>query len=64
MRAWVGGKRIMVGVGWGEEGGESSAFVFASSLDGEDVEVLSWVSVLTLFLSGVLNGDLKGCERV
>ena len=54
----------MVGVDWGEEGGESGAFVFVSSLGGEDVVAQTWVSVLILLFSGVLKGDLKGCERV
>ena len=64
MRAWDGGKGVMAGVDPGEEGGESGAFVFASSLVGEDVVAQTWISVLILFFSGVLKGDLKGCERV
>ena len=64
MRSWGGRKRVMVGVDWGEEGGESGAFVFAWSLGGEDVVAQTRVSVSLLFFSGVLKGDLKGCERV
>ena len=54
----------MVSVDWGEEGGESGAFVFPFSLVGEKVVVETWVSVVILFFNGVLKGDLKGCERV
>lgn len=54
----------MVGFDWGVEGGESGAFGCASSLGGDDVVVEMWVSVLVLSFSGVLKGDLKGCDRV
>ena len=54
----------MVGVDWGEEGGESGALVFVSSLGGEDVVAQTWVSLVISLFSGVLKGDLKGCERV
>ena len=64
MRAWGSGKGVMVGFDWGVEGGESGAFGCASSLGGEDVVVETWVSVLVLSFSGVLKGDLKGCDRV